>query len=65
MTEIQFNELKQRLDTTNTIIFSGFTALLMQMNQELSEQKARDAILGCLTPAMEEVQGILDETKNG
>lgn len=65
MTETQFKELAQRLDTTNTILFAGFTALLMQINPALTEQEARDAILACSTPAGAEVLGILDETKNG
>lgn len=63
MTDAQFKEIKDQLEVTNTIIFAGFTALIQKMNPELDAQEAADAIISCLTPAMEEVRGILDESK--
>ena len=64
MTDAQLKEIKSQLEVTNAILFAGFTALIQKMNPDLDVQEAAEAIMSCITPAMEEVRGILDESKS-
>ena len=64
MTDKQFEEIKARLDANSAILFAGFTAIIQQMNPDVSEQEARDVIIANLSSALEESQGILDDARN-